>query len=111
MRDTGPAWSRGDRAKAAARLMLGWIALLWLLEIADTLSGHALDDFGIVPRVPGELIDIVPASFIHFGFAHPGPVVRIMRRVAGQATHICGVVVGCRRSASTPSSALQLHAS
>ncbi|WP_431027518.1 rhomboid family intramembrane serine protease [Streptomyces griseoviridis] len=70
MRDTGPAWSRGDRAKAAARLMLGWIALLWLLEIADTLSGHALDDFGIVPRVPGELIDIVPASFIHFGFGH-----------------------------------------
>jgi hypothetical protein len=30
--------------------------------------------------------------------------------VAGPGTHICGVVVGRRRSASTPSSALQLHA-
>lgn len=33
---------------------------------------------------------------------HPG--------VAGSGTHICRVVVGCQRSALTPSSALQLHA-
>ncbi|MFJ8537404.1 rhomboid family intramembrane serine protease [Streptomyces sp. NPDC093591] len=64
------AWSRGDRARTAAKLMLGWVALLWLLEVADVLSGHALDGFGIVPRTPSELVDVVPASFIHFGFAH-----------------------------------------
>ncbi|WP_369171524.1 rhomboid family intramembrane serine protease [Streptomyces sp. R28] len=63
-------WSRGDRARAAAKLMLGWVALLWLLEVADALSGHALDGFGIVPRTASELVDVVPASFIHFGFAH-----------------------------------------
>ncbi|MFE6625359.1 rhomboid family intramembrane serine protease [Streptomyces sp. NPDC057740] len=63
-------WSRGDRAKATAKLMLGWVALLWLLEVADVVSGHALDGFGIVPRTPSELVDVVPASFIHFGFAH-----------------------------------------
>lgn len=63
-------WSRGDRAKAAAKLMLGWVALLWLLEVADVVSGHALDGFGIVPRTPSELVDVVPASFVHFGFAH-----------------------------------------
>ncbi|MGN9761723.1 rhomboid family intramembrane serine protease [Streptomyces sp. SD31] len=63
-------WSRGDRARAAAKLMLGWVALLWLLEVADVISGHALDGFGIVPRTPSELVDVVPASFIHFGFAH-----------------------------------------
>ncbi|MGI5377358.1 rhomboid family intramembrane serine protease [Streptomyces sp. CA-251387] len=62
--------SRGDRAKAAAKLMVGWVALLWLLEVVDVISGHALDGFGIVPRVSSELVDVVPASFIHFGFAH-----------------------------------------
>ncbi|MGP2436545.1 rhomboid family intramembrane serine protease [Streptomyces sp. JW3] len=65
-----PQWSRGDRAKAAAQLMAGWIALLWLLEAADAVSGHALDRFGIVPRTAAELVDVVPAAFIHFGFAH-----------------------------------------
>ncbi|MFR0358947.1 rhomboid family intramembrane serine protease [Streptomyces sediminimaris] len=63
-------WSRTGRAKAAAKLMVGWVALLWLLEVADVLSGHALDGLGIVPRQPSELVDVVPAAFIHFGFAH-----------------------------------------
>ncbi|MFK0115054.1 rhomboid family intramembrane serine protease [Streptomyces sp. NPDC090994] len=75
MRGTAPAArtperSRGDRAKAAATLMAAWVALLWLLELADAASGHALDRFGIVPRTPSELADVVPASFVHFGFAH-----------------------------------------
>ncbi|MBD9703071.1 rhomboid family intramembrane serine protease [Streptomyces sp. ID01-12c] len=63
-------WSRGGRAKAAAKLMVGWVALLWILEVVDVATGHALDDFGIVPRSVPELVDVVPASFIHFGFAH-----------------------------------------
>jgi membrane associated rhomboid family serine protease len=63
-------WTRGERAKAAAKLMVGWVALLWLLEAVDVASGHALDRFGIVPRTPSELVDVLPASFIHFGFAH-----------------------------------------
>jgi membrane associated rhomboid family serine protease len=70
MSGTEVEWSRGDRAKAAAKLMVGWVALLWLLEVVDVVFGHALDDFGIIPRVPGELVDIVPAAFLHFGFAH-----------------------------------------
>ncbi|MEG3628918.1 rhomboid family intramembrane serine protease [Streptomyces poriticola] len=67
---TGRDRSPGDRATTAAKLMVGWVALLWLLEVVDVASGHALDRFGIVPRVPSELADVVPASFIHFGFAH-----------------------------------------
>jgi membrane associated rhomboid family serine protease len=63
-------WSRGDRAKTAAKLMVGWVALLWLLEVVDVASGHALDGLGITPRTPSELVDVVPAAFIHFGFAH-----------------------------------------
>lgn len=70
MSDSGLEWSRGDRAKAAAKLMVGWVALLWLLEVVDVLSGHALDGLGITPREPSELVDVVPAAFIHFGFAH-----------------------------------------
>ncbi len=66
----GLALTRGDRAKAAAKLMAGWVALLWLLEVVDVISGHALDGLGITPREPSELVDIVPAAFLHFGFAH-----------------------------------------
>ncbi|WP_232838590.1 rhomboid family intramembrane serine protease [Streptomyces geranii] len=50
--------------------MLAWVALLWLLEVVDTLSGHELDGLGITPRTTSELVDIVPAAFIHFGYAH-----------------------------------------
>ncbi|NUR00030.1 MAG: rhomboid family intramembrane serine protease [Streptomyces sp.] len=70
MSDSGLEWSRGDRAKAAAKLMVGWVALLWLLEVVDVISGHALDGLGITPREPSELLDVVSAAFIHFGFAH-----------------------------------------
>ncbi|MCB5907853.1 rhomboid family intramembrane serine protease [Streptomyces pinistramenti] len=59
-----------SRAKPAIFLMLGWIGLLWLLEGVDTVSGHALDTFGIQPRDLGELADVIPAAFLHFGFGH-----------------------------------------
>ncbi|MER5209556.1 rhomboid family intramembrane serine protease [Streptomyces sp. NPDC002838] len=61
---------RRERAKDAAVLVAGWVALLWALEALDTISGHSLDTFGITPREPGELRDIVPAAFMHFGFDH-----------------------------------------
>ncbi|MER7742503.1 rhomboid family intramembrane serine protease [Streptomyces sp. NPDC096538] len=70
MTDSRLMWSRGDRVRAAAVVAAGWVALLWLLEVADVLSGHALDGFGIVPRTPSELVDVVPAAFVHFGFSH-----------------------------------------
>ena len=70
VRDAVRPGSRGERVLTAARLMLGWVALLWLLELVDVLSGHALDGFGIVPRTPSELVDVVPSAFVHFGFAH-----------------------------------------
>jgi membrane associated rhomboid family serine protease len=63
-------WSTGDRALAAGKLMAAWIALLWLLEAVDVATGHALDGFGITPRDPSELADVVPSAFLHFGFAH-----------------------------------------
>ncbi|MEU4200426.1 rhomboid family intramembrane serine protease [Streptomyces sp. NPDC045470] len=59
-----------ERARPAAVLMLGWVALLWVLEIADAASGNALDAFGVRPREMSELADVLPAAFIHFGFDH-----------------------------------------
>ncbi len=59
-----------ERAKPAAALMLGWVALLWVLEMADAASGNALDTFGVQPREMSELADVLPAAFIHFGFDH-----------------------------------------
>ncbi|GGU64174.1 rhomboid family intramembrane serine protease [Streptomyces albospinus] len=59
-----------SRARSAVCLMLGWIALLWVLEGVDLVSGNALDSFGIQPREPTGLLDVVPAAFIHFGFGH-----------------------------------------
>jgi membrane associated rhomboid family serine protease len=60
----------GGRVAAAGILMLSWVALLWVLEAVDVIAGHRLDTFGIVPRKGGELLDIVPSAFTHFGFEH-----------------------------------------
>ncbi|WP_066943849.1 rhomboid family intramembrane serine protease [Streptomyces lushanensis] len=70
MTGTGFEWPRTGRARTAAKLMAGWVALLWVLEVVDVATAHSLDGFGIVPREPSELADVVPAAFIHFGFAH-----------------------------------------
>ncbi|GAA1357352.1 rhomboid family intramembrane serine protease [Streptomyces beijiangensis] len=58
------------RAKAAALLMAGWVALLWLLEVIDVSTGHALDAGGITPRRADELPDILSAPFLHGSFGH-----------------------------------------
>lgn len=60
----------GGQAVAAAVLMVGWLALLWIIEGISALSGQRLDTFGITPRKGSELLDIVPAAFMHVGFAH-----------------------------------------
>ncbi|MCM2413466.1 rhomboid family intramembrane serine protease [Streptomyces sp. RKAG290] len=58
------------RAVVAGAVMLGWVGLLWLLEGVDLATGHSLDSHGISPREPGELLDIVPAAFLHSGWGH-----------------------------------------
>ncbi|SCK51489.1 rhomboid family intramembrane serine protease [Streptomyces sp. WMMB 322] len=57
-------------AKPAAKLILLWTGLLWLLEFVDQATGNALDTFGIIPRRQSELVDVIPAAFMHFGFGH-----------------------------------------
>ncbi|MCX5405382.1 rhomboid family intramembrane serine protease [Streptomyces sp. NBC_00335] len=63
-------WSRTGRVTAAAKLMLGWVALLWLIEAVDHATGHALDSYGITAREADGLSGIPLAPFLHFGFDH-----------------------------------------
>ncbi|MEU6882848.1 rhomboid family intramembrane serine protease [Streptomyces sp. NPDC046712] len=65
-----PQWRTSDRAKAAIQLMAGWVALLWVLEVVDLATGHALDAYGIVARDADSLGGILAAPFLHFGFGH-----------------------------------------
>lgn len=67
---TDQSWTQTDRAKAAGKLMLGWVALLWLIEAIDLATGHTLDGYGIVPREADGLTGIPLAPFLHFGFDH-----------------------------------------
>lgn len=55
---------------AGARFVLGMVALMWVLEVVDTVTGHPFDRFGIQPRDAGGLLGVVAAPFLHFGFAH-----------------------------------------
>ena len=59
-----PAW------KAAALVTGGFVALLWLLEVVDTATGHPLDAYGIQPRSEDGLVGVVLAPTLHFGFDH-----------------------------------------
>ncbi|MFC5675111.1 rhomboid family intramembrane serine protease [Streptomyces incanus] len=83
--------------------MAAWVALLWLLEVADAASGHALDDFGVVPRTASELVDVVPSAFIHFGFAHvaansvPLLVLGFLAALSGlrRFAAVCALIIVC----------------
>ncbi|MEI7029496.1 rhomboid family intramembrane serine protease [Streptomyces pratensis] len=60
----------GSRALTAGAVMLSWVALLWVLEGIDAATGNALDTYGVSPRDPAELRDVVPAAFLHSGWEH-----------------------------------------
>ncbi|WP_369200766.1 rhomboid family intramembrane serine protease [Streptomyces sp. PU-14G] len=60
----------GTRAMTAGKLIVGWVALLWLLEAVDQATDNALDTFGVEPRRVDELVDVIPSAFMHFGFEH-----------------------------------------
>lgn len=46
------------------------LALMWVLEIVDTIANHRLDEYGIEPREGDGLIGIVAAPFLHADFGH-----------------------------------------
>jgi membrane associated rhomboid family serine protease len=51
-------------------LLAGIVALMWLIEVVNTLDSNRLDADGIVPRDFGQLWGVVMAPFIHGSFQH-----------------------------------------
>lgn len=50
--------------------LLAYIVVIWLVEILNTIGGHHLNHFGIVPRTPAGLGGIFFGPFLHTGFSH-----------------------------------------
>jgi membrane associated rhomboid family serine protease len=57
--------------KAQLVILLGFVVLIWALELIDLiLFRGALDALGVRPRTPGGLWGILFAPFLHGGLAH-----------------------------------------
>ena len=65
-----PVRRRVETPVGAARFMGGALALLWLIELADVLSGNLLDYLAIRAQDPQGLVFILTAPFLHFGWQH-----------------------------------------
>jgi membrane associated rhomboid family serine protease len=60
-----------DEARKAFFLMVGFIALIWILQIANWADHYNLDaSYGILPHSLGHLGDIFTAPFLHFSWNH-----------------------------------------
>jgi membrane associated rhomboid family serine protease len=58
-------------AKKAFFVMVGFIGLIWVLQIANWATRYHLDlDYGILPRDIGRLPEIFTAPFLHFSWDH-----------------------------------------
>ena len=60
---------RSERGDGFA-LVLGMVALMWVVEAIDSLADHRLDKLGIEPRDVDGLTGVVAAPFLHDGFGH-----------------------------------------
>jgi membrane associated rhomboid family serine protease len=60
-----------DEARKAFFVMVGFIGLIWILQIANWADHYGLDgSYGILPRSLGHLGDIFTAPFLHFNWDH-----------------------------------------
>lgn len=68
MTSSAPAPSGSRRAGLVAVALM--VALMWVLEVVDTVLGGSLDSGGIEPRDVDSLPGVVTAPFLHVGFGH-----------------------------------------
>lgn len=61
---------RAAQVRNAAIVMGGLLALLWAVQIADSLLRYRFLRYGIEPRHIGRLEDIFTAPFIHVSYSH-----------------------------------------
>ncbi len=67
---TPPTTRRTAPALLAAEVICGFVALLYVIELADTLMGHRLEDGGVRPREVDGLDGILFAPLLHSGWPH-----------------------------------------
>ncbi|MBI2297288.1 MAG: rhomboid family intramembrane serine protease [Betaproteobacteria bacterium] len=69
-----PAYTGSERARAnfrlAFKIALGFVALIWLIDILNWALGLELERFGVRPREFAGLPGILLAPLLHGGFAH-----------------------------------------
>ena len=58
-------------ARKAFFLMVGFIGLIWILQVANWADHYQLDfNYGVLPRSIGRLPEIFTAPFLHFSWDH-----------------------------------------
>jgi membrane associated rhomboid family serine protease len=68
---TGDAESVLAEAQKALFVMVAFLAILWIVQVANWADHYQLSfQYGIRPRDPGSLPDIFSAPFLHFSWAH-----------------------------------------
>jgi membrane associated rhomboid family serine protease len=66
-------WVSPDRRRESVQglsLLLAIVALMWLVEVINSLDGNRLDAEGIYPRNIDRLWGVLTAPFLHVSFAH-----------------------------------------
>ena len=69
-----PAYTNSERARAnfrlAVKISLGFVALIWLIQLLNYGLDLELERFGVRPRELAGLAGILLAPLLHAGFAH-----------------------------------------
>lgn len=67
---TRPEADRAPRSLVALEVIIGFVVVLYLVELVDTLSGHRLDQGGVRPREVDGLDGVLFAPVLHAGWGH-----------------------------------------
>jgi membrane associated rhomboid family serine protease len=68
---TGDAESVLAEARKALFVMVGFLAILWIIQLINAADQFRLAyEYGIRPRQMGSLPDIITAPFLHFSWTH-----------------------------------------
>jgi membrane associated rhomboid family serine protease len=59
-----------ERLKKKVLVIGGALALMWLIEVIDTLFGQPFNSYGVRPRTTDGLVGIFFAPFLHGDFEH-----------------------------------------
>ena len=113
---------RGSERGDGFALVLGMVALMWVVEVVDSIANHRLDNLGIEPREIDGLTGVVAAPFLHDGFGHllsntvPFVVMGLVIAIGGAArvaavTVIVALVGGLGTWLFAPANTLHIGAS